>query len=243
MGQTTEYLSERRSAESPTIRPLKGQDFWHALYLGFMDLRRAPGISLPMAALYVVGCICLTLLRPFGPLTLISAALAFALLLPYSAVGFFETSRRLERGLRLDWPEVWTVIRRQRSGEVPWIAAIVALSGLAYILAMAFLAVNGWVITISIIFTIAVGLVICAVTVLALPLVMDRQFDLAKALMLSLTMVRQNPGITLAWTTIAALMVFVSSWTGYLGLLLAVPLLGHGSWHLYRRAFRQLPTE
>jgi uncharacterized membrane protein len=60
--------------------------------------------------------------------------------------------------------------------------------------------------------------------------------DFVTAMITSVAVVITNPGIMLIWGGIIAIALFASMLLGFLGLFIALPVLGHASWHLYRRA-------
>ncbi len=78
--------------------------------------------------------------------------------------------------------------------------------------------------------------VLFALTVVSLPLLMDRDIDFISAMIASWTLVASNPGVMLVWATLIAAGLFAGMLSGFLGLFLVLPLFGHATWHLYRRA-------
>jgi uncharacterized membrane protein len=85
----------------------------------------------------------------------------------------------------------------------------------------------------------AVGAVFSAVlfslTVVSLPLMMDREVDFITAMLTSLRCVMAAPVVMLGWGAMIAVALGVGMATGFLGLFVVLPLFGHASWHLYRR--------
>ena len=78
--------------------------------------------------------------------------------------------------------------------------------------------------------------VLYALTVVSLPLLMDREVDFITAMITSWALVMANPVVMGLWAALIALSLFVGMVTGFLGLFVVLPLFGHASWHLYRRA-------
>jgi uncharacterized membrane protein len=74
--------------------------------------------------------------------------------------------------------------------------------------------------------------------VVSLPLLLDRDVDFMTAIIISLEVVSQNRATMVLWAALIAVMLFVSMIPLFLGLLIALPVLGHASWHLYRRALQ-----
>jgi uncharacterized membrane protein len=78
------------------------------------------------------------------------------------------------------------------------------------------------------------ALLIYAITVIALPLLLDREVDFVTAMLTSFTVVTENPVPMLVWAAMIAALTFVALLPAFLGLFLVLPLLGHATWHLYR---------
>lgn len=242
------------------VRRLTRADLAASLALGWRDMRRAPLFGLFFAGVYVAGGLLLVwALTAAGQVWwTIPISLGFPLLGPFIAVGFYEISRRLERGEALDWSGVLGVIFRQKDRQIPSIAAIVVvfflfwnfLAHMIFALFMglqvmtnisssfeAFLTPNG---IIMLVVGTAVGAVFSALlfsmTVVALPMLLDREVDFVTAILTSMAVVRENPGVMLGWGGLIAVLLFVAMLPAFLGLFLVLPLLGHASWHLYTRA-------
>ena len=75
-----------------------------------------------------------------------------------------------------------------------------------------------------------------AMTVISLPLLVERKVDFLTAIIASLATVRRNFAVMIGWAAVIAGILFVAMLPGFLGLLVALPVLGHATWHLYERA-------
>jgi uncharacterized membrane protein len=75
-----------------------------------------------------------------------------------------------------------------------------------------------------------------SITVVSLPLMLDREIDFVTAMIVSFGTVQASPVVMLGWGAFIAVLVFVAMLPGFLGLFIVLPVLGHASWHLYRRA-------
>jgi uncharacterized membrane protein len=71
------------------------------------------------------------------------------------------------------------------------------------------------------------------ITVIALPLLLDREVDFVTAMITSFQYVMSHPVVMLGWGAFIAVVTFVALIPGFLGLFIALPLLGHATWHLY----------
>ncbi len=257
MNHATEVRDAAPRAEP---RRVTRADLATSLALGWRDMRRAPLFALFFAGVYVAGGLLLVwALTASGQVWwTIPISLGFPLLGPFVAVGFYEISRRLDRGEALDWAGVLGVILRQKDRQIPSIAAIVVvfflfwnfLAHMIFALFMglqvmtnistsyeAFLTPNG--VTMLVVGTV-VGAVFSALlysmTVVALPMLLDREVDFVTAILTSIAVVRENPGVMLGWGVLIAVLLFMAMLPAFLGLFVVLPLLGHASWHLYTRA-------
>lgn len=79
------------------------------------------------------------------------------------------------------------------------------------------------------------ALLIYMITVIALPLLLDREVDFVTAMITSFQVVTGNPGPMLIWAAFIAIVTFLALVPGFFGLFLVLPLLGHATWHLYRQ--------
>jgi uncharacterized membrane protein len=73
-----------------------------------------------------------------------------------------------------------------------------------------------------------------ALSVVSLPMMLDRRVDLVTAMMTSLRVVRENPGAMILWAGLIAALMLVGFATWFIGLAVLFPVLGHGTWHAYR---------
>jgi uncharacterized membrane protein len=78
------------------------------------------------------------------------------------------------------------------------------------------------------------ALLLYNITVIALPLLLDREVDFVTAMITSFQVVMDNPVPMLAWAAFIAVVTFLAMLPGFLGLFIVLPLLGHATWHLYR---------
>lgn len=244
----------------PEILELDLSDLRAALAAGWRDFLRAPLYGLFFAGVYVLG----GWLIAWASMTegqiwwTIFAGAGFPILGPFIACGFYEVSRRLEVGEALDWGGVLGAVFRQKDRQIPTMAAIIVVfflfwNFLAHMIFALFLGTATLTnITSSLqvfltpeglamlAFGTAVGAVFAgllyALTVVSLPLLMDREVDFITAMITSWALVAANPRVMLIWGAAIAVALFLGMVTGFLGLLVALPLFGHASWHLYRRA-------
>lgn len=241
----------------PVARDLSAADLRRALAAGTRDFLAHPLYGLFFAAIYVLGGLgaSYALATKGASAWLIPLAAGFPLIAPFTAVGLYEVSRRREAGLPLSWGAVLGALRGRGDDQLLlmggfifvgfsfWIilahgvfAIFAAQIGagaesLAFLKSQTGLAMLGVGSAVGAL----VAYVFYAVTVMSLPMLVDRDVDFLTAIITSLRAIQGNRMVLLGWAMFIALVLFVAMVPAFLGLLLALPVLGHATWHLYRR--------
>lgn len=247
----------------PSVAALTPGDLRAALAAGWCDFRRAPAFGLFFSAVYVLGGLALVLLGAGTVAWTLTLSLGFPLIAPFAAVGLYEVSRRLEADEPLGWPTVLGVVIAEKDRQIPWAGAIIViaflfwtfLAHLLFALVMGIGAVTNISSSYEMFFTqrglvlaaleLAVGgafaLLMFALTVVSLPLLLDREIDFVSAMILSVACVRDNFAVMLGWAALIAVLLVAGMVPAFLGLFVVLPVLGHATWHLYRRALQDTP--
>lgn len=232
-------------------------DLRAALAAGWADFRAHPTYGLFFAAVYVAAGLALAwaVLERGEPQWLALAYAGFPLVGPFTAVGLYEVSRRREAGLPISWGPILGAIRARGDDQIMMIGFILFLGfGLwlfiAHGMSAIFLSETIGPTTPALFLKgaglalILVGSVVgalfalgfFALTVISLPMLVDRKVDFITAIIVSLGTVRSNRAVMLAWAALVAVLLFLAMLPLFLGLFLVLPVLGHATWHLYRRA-------
>ena len=252
--------STRASAAAPTVRKIGPADLRAALRAGFDDFWAMPTHVVFLSLMYpIVGLILARLVFGYDVLPLLfPLAAGFALLGPFAALGLYELSRRREAGLDTAWKHAFDVVRS------PSFPAIVALGGLLVLIFLVWLGAadaiyvatfgyapaasmphfidrvfntpEGWrliVIGNGVGFLFAV--LVLTISVVSFPLLLDRPVSPAVAILTSVRAVLRNPLTMALWGLIVAVALLIGSIPLFFGLAVVVPVLGHATWHLYRR--------
>lgn len=243
----------------PEIRSIDVSDITAVLRLGFGDFLKAPFFGLFFSAVYVAGG--LILWRIYGVAGqewwLAPVAVGFPLLAPFAAVGLYEVSRRIEAGETRPWGEILGVVFAQKDRQIPAMAAVIIVIFLFWVfvahalfaLFMGLRAFTSGTDIVTLFFTgngplmlliggaVGAGFagVLFAITVAGLPLLLDREVDFVTAMIHSTRAVLANPAPMAAWGGVIAVMLFLGMLPYFLGLFVILPLLGHATWHMYRR--------
>jgi uncharacterized membrane protein len=241
----------------PPIRAVENDRPWVWLAAGWRDMMAAPHISFGFGALAVISSFILVagLAMQDMEYLILPLAAGFMLLGPLFAVGLYETSRLLEQGERPTLMKVALAYRRN-GVQISGIGLVLMMAVLAWI-RVAFLIFALFfsseppafdqlvdriffsVETIPFLLTGTMfGAVIAAgvfsIAVVSIPMLLDRDTDVFTAMATSIAVVRENVRPMIVWAFLVALFTSAGMVTGFVGLGLALPLIGHASWHCYR---------
>ena len=252
-----------RDIALPTVRRIRTSDLKAVLMRGLADFEAYRSDVIFICLIYPLVGILLAWLSfgyHFLPL-LFPLASGFALLAPVAAVGLYELSRRREQGHRIGWIDAFGVVRSPGFGAilvlglvllaifVLWMLAAVViyqltlgpeppLSITAFVRDV-FTTSAGWtMIVVGVGLGFLFALLVLAISVVSFPLLLDRDVGLYGAVSTSIRAVAANPGPMAVWGLIVAGGLVIGMIPAFLGLIIVMPVLGHATWHLYRKVVR-----
>ncbi|MBC7801455.1 MAG: DUF2189 domain-containing protein [Gemmatimonadaceae bacterium] len=248
------------SSARPEIRRIGLDDLRQSLAEGWADFLAIPTQLVFLCILYpVIGIVAAQVAQGDNLLPLAFPLFAgFALVGPVLATGLYELSKRREQGLPVSWLNAFDVLRNPAVFSVAILGVVLfALLGAwlgsaraIYALTIGGVAPSDLGAFIShvqsspqflqlLLIGNAVGfvfaLVVLTLGVVSFPLMLDRNTDPLTAVQTSIRAVRANPGTMLVWGFIVATVLALGCLPLFVGLAVAMPVLGHATWHLYRR--------
>lgn len=257
-------------AQVSLARDLTLRDLTSAIAAGWRDFVAYPLFGLFFAVFYVAGG--LTLFYGLSSVGqgwwLIPLMAGFPLLAPFSAVGLFEVSRRREAGEPLAWGAVLGALKGRGDEQLLMMGGIIFVAFsfwmiLAHGIFAIFLGDSGMAMALGgdqgrgavafsqdLIMMLGVGgvvgglfaLALFAITVVSLPILVDRDVDFITAIIISLGVFGGNKPIMIAWAVLIATTLILAMIPLFAGLFVVLPVLGHATWYLHRRAVGAAPS-
>lgn len=256
----SEVYAMANKYKSPEIKKATLEDLRFALSMGLKDFVKAPqfglffgGVFAVAGLLLVYGMFVLDMLWLSYPLII-----GFSLIGPFIATGLYEVSRRQENDQPLRWKDILGVIWLQHKRELGWMAFVMLFifwvwmyqirtlvavffgsSGFAEFngfLDAVFYTQTGWIfLVVGHLVGALIAFVLYALTVISCPILLDRDLDFVTAMVTSIQAILKSPAVMLIWGLLVIMSVILSAIPVFLGLLIVLPVLGHATWHLYRR--------
>jgi uncharacterized membrane protein len=244
----------------PVVHRISSSDLFDSLHCGFGDFEAMPSHAIFLCAIYPLIGIFLIAIASGNSLQLaFPIAAGFALVGPFAAVGLYELSRRREAGLDTSPSHAFGVLRSPSLGAIAalglllmaifllWLAVAQAVyvanfgyaapNSIPQFISNVFSTSEGWsMIIVGTLIGFLFAAVVLTIGVVSFPLLLDRVVGAPVALLTSIRVVALNPWAMALWGLIVATLLTIGSMPFFLGLPVVMPVLGHATWHLYRRA-------
>lgn len=240
---------------TPPLNRLRGSDPPRWLLLGLRDFMRAPGIGLFYGTVFTVMGWALLKVYEHAPAYTLALSAGFLLMGPFLCLGLYRVSQRLEEGKTPDFGDsllAWDT----RTGQLAIFGFVLLVLEMLWgratlvVFAVTFDGMPDFKGSLRalldpqniefIVAWLAVGAVfaglIYAISVVSMPMILDRQTDAITAGLTSLRLVLTQTGVMLWWGALISIITALSMLPWFLGLLLSGPVIGHASWHAYRAA-------
>ena len=248
------------SSAHPNVRRIDPADLRDALVKGLDDFMAMPTFALFLVGVYpIIGLILFWLTFGLDMMQLVFPLIAgFALIGPLAAIGLYELSRRREQGLSVSLAALKDIhfpcIRSIAALGIVLMAIFFAWLGAA--MAVYRLTFDDWVppsfaefvhqvlttpagwtlIIVGCSVGLLLGIIAFTISVVSVPMLLDRDVGVAAAVETSIRAVLENPQTMALWGLIVAGALIIGSLPFLIGLAVVFPILGHATWHLYRAA-------
>jgi uncharacterized membrane protein len=267
LGNVSRYTrSAQDGAAGPVIRPIRVSDLHQALRQGWDDFTAVPTHAIFLCVIYpILGLFLARAVLGYSLIPLMfPLAAGFALLGPFVAIPLYEMSSRRERGEEATAWDALDLLRSPSFGAMlglgtlllAWFVTWVATAQAIYVAAFGYHGVTGisnfvtrvittpqgwWLIAVGCGVGFLFAIVALCLTVVSFPLMLDRHAGAGEAMVTSLRVAARNPMAIAAWGLIVAALLVAGSLPAFLGLAIVIPLLGHATWHLYRKVVVSAP--
>ncbi|MEQ9037626.1 MAG: DUF2189 domain-containing protein [Silicimonas sp.] len=260
--QTVERIGGEEEV-TPEILPLTTEDIREALRRGYADFAAVRADVMFICLIYpAIGVLLAAVGFNANLLPVVfPVAAGFALLGPLAAVGLYEVSRRREMGEEVSWLAALDVIRSPNFGAIMVLGLYLAALFVAWIvvahliwlwtlgptqpetlsafLTDVFTTGAGWtMIVVGMAAGFCFAVAVLVTSVVSFPLLLDHNIGVPAAVVTSYKVFRENPRVIASWGLVVATLLLLGSIPAFLGLIIVLPVLGHATWHLYRRAVR-----
>ncbi len=262
MQQPNEAIQDPEHLPFPSLRDIKASSPLHWLAKGWGDMVSCPIPSFFYGFCFALMGLLITFVFEHAYEYTSGLTSGFLLLGPFLAMGLYEISRRREKGRSCSLAPTLVVWKRN-AGNIGVFAVVLGIVFLVW--ARASLVVFALFYTnempnlsgfleqiikfenlefLMVYFTVGLlfATIVFAVSVVSIPLMLDRNQDAVTAMLASVGALARNPATMMAWAVTIVVMTIVGFMTFHIGLAVLMPIIGHATWHAYRDLVEPLET-
>ena len=261
MAQEKSFRDVQVRSNEIGIRTIGLNDLWQSLKQGYDDFNATPRVGMFLTVLfYLLFALLLTLWLVRGNLLHLAFPIVagFTLIGPVVSVGLFEMSRRRERGLDVSWGSTFDFVHSASFAPILALSVVMMLLYVAWLFMAQFLyfglfggdspvSASDFVtqlvttrrgaalIWYGVLLGFMFSFTALAISAVAFPLLLDRPASAATAVAVSIRAVASNLMVMAVWGVIVVLLLAAGAIVFLIGLAAVLPILGHATWHLYRK--------
>jgi uncharacterized membrane protein len=261
MAQEKSFRDVQVRSSEIGVRTIGLNDLWQSLKEGYDDFNATPTLGVFLTVLYFLFALLLTLFLVGENLLLHLAfpmVAGFTLIGPVVSVGLFEMSRRRERGLDVSWRSTFDFVHSASFAPILALSVVMTLLYVAWLFMAQFLYFGlfgndppvsasdfvtqlvttrrgGALIVYGILLGFIFAFAALAISAVAFPLLLDRPASAATAVAISIRAVTSNLMVMAVWGVIVVVLLAAGAIVFLIGLAAVLPILGHATWHLYRK--------
>ena len=260
MAQETSFRDVQLASEDIHVRKIHVSDLWRSLKEGYDDFGAKPTFGLFLVLIYPLFALLLTLVLVGDGLLYLTFPMIAGLTLlgPMISIALFELSRRRERGLDLSWRAAFDFIHSSAFAPIAALSFVMMVLYLFWLFMAEFLwlglfgadppgsfsALLNELLTTQrgrglLVYGNALGIIFActalAISVVAFPLLLDKPTTSITAVGVSIRAFATNLFVMLVWGLTVVVLLAVGAAFLLVGLAAVLPILGHATWHLYRK--------
>ncbi len=260
LAQEKTFRDVQVTSSEIAVRKIGVQDLWQALKEGFDDFNAKPTFGVFLCVIYPLFALLVTLFLAGQNLLHLAFPIVAGLTLlgPVVSIVLFEMSRRRERGLDVTWGTAFDFVHSTTFAPIAALSVAMMLLYVAWLYMAQFLyfglfgevppdSISDFanqllttrrgfaLILYGTVLGFIFAVVALAISVVAFPLLLDRQVTAITAVMTSINAVTSNPLMMAIWGLIVVALLTAGSILFLIGLVVVLPILGHATWHLYRK--------
>jgi uncharacterized membrane protein len=264
MAQEKSFRDIQVRSSEIEVRTIALNDLWQSLKEGYDDFNATPAVGMFLTVLlFLLFALLLTLSLVGKNLHYLAFPIVagFTLIGPVVSVGLFEMSRRREHGLDVSWRSTFDFVHSASFAPILALSLVMMVLYVAWLFSAEFLffglfgddppvSASDFVTQLVttrrgaglIVYGTLLGFIFAftalAISVVAFPLVLDRPASAATAVAISIRAVTSNPMVMAVWGLIVVVLLVAGAVVFLIGLAAVLPILGHATWHLYRKVVR-----